>query len=146
MNKILYYPIDGDHFVDMYLDKVKYAGLIARHDLYERYMHGKLTDEEVELDCFKGPYAGVAWDYSILKNRIFHAAVQSFSDELCRRFAGRCVENFYAAPGGKEEEWIKSTPTPNIYEYGQYERLNGWYGALALMIEGIFGKKKKAEE
>lgn len=126
----LFYPNDGYQFVEMFLDKKKYAGLIEEHDRYKRFMNMGLSDKEYALECFQKPYEEVAERYAELKNRIFHAALQSFADEYARRLIDNCVGEFFAAPPGEEAEWIRNARQPNIYLQGQYERLSEWYSSL----------------
>lgn len=133
MDEILILPGNEQELFDCYFDKIKYAALQERLTLLKRAIRNTLPVQERRRHKLTGDVMEMLKEKEQLQRKLFQAVIHSFATRVCEKQKEICEQQYWAAPCGKEAEYISACRIPDLYDDPLlYTRIKEWWLALNL--------------
>lgn len=133
MDEILILPGNEQELFDSYFDKIKYSALQERLTLLKGAIHNTLPVQECRRHKLTGDVMEMLREKEQLQRKLFQAVLHSFATRICEKQKEICEQQYWAAPCGKEAEYISTCRIPDLYHDPLlYTRIKEWWFDLNL--------------
>lgn len=131
MDEILILPGNEQELFDCYFDKIKYAALQERLTLLKGAINNSLPVQVRRRHKLTGDVMEMLREKEQLQRKLFQAVLHSFVTRVCEKQKEICEQQYWAAPCGKEAEYISASRIPDLCDDPLlYTRIKEWWFAL----------------